>query len=136
MNELSHKTAALSLDSRGLLDRMLDTSHLAHVVPRLSPEVLHRVVQRCGLEDCGELVALATPDQLAGVFDLDLWRAANQAWTSSSTPIASACGSKCWWNPAPTVAAQTLARMDVDLVIAALAHHARVFDPAAVSPSV
>ena len=37
--------------------------------------MLHRVIQRCGLEDCGELVALATPDQLAAVFDLDLWRA-------------------------------------------------------------
>src|SRR5215813_12198339 len=30
---------------------------------------------RCGLEDCGELVALATPEQLTRVFDLDLWRA-------------------------------------------------------------
>ena len=44
------------------------------VVPRLPPEMLHRVIQSCGLEDCGELVALATPDQLARVFDLDLWR--------------------------------------------------------------
>ena len=33
------------------------------------------------------------------------------------------------------VAAQIVARMDVDLVAAALAHHARVFDLAAVSPS-
>src|SRR6266481_5967060 len=61
-------------DSRRLLDRILDTPHLAQVVPRLPPEVLHRVVQSCGLEDCGELVALATPAQLARVFDLDLWR--------------------------------------------------------------
>lgn len=29
--------------------------------------MLHRVVQSCGLEDSGELLALATPDQLAGV---------------------------------------------------------------------
>ena len=52
-------------DPRRLLDRILDTPHLAHVVPRLQPEVLHRVIQSCGLEDCGELVALATPGQLA-----------------------------------------------------------------------
>src|SRR5512147_2601443 len=58
-----------------LLDRILDTPHLAHVVPRLQPELLHRVIQYCGLEDCGELVALATPEQLARVFDLDLWHA-------------------------------------------------------------
>ena len=56
---------------------------------------------------------------------------ANQAWTSSSTPIVSACGSKCWWNRGASVAAQKLAEMDVDLVIAALAQHARVFDRAA-----
>src|SRR5437899_1704707 len=61
-------------DPRGLLARILDTPHVAHVVPRLQPEVLHRVIQSCGLEDCGELVALATPEQLACVFDLDLWR--------------------------------------------------------------
>src|SRR5437870_3677664 len=57
----------------GLLERILDTPHLAHVVPRLPPEVLHRVIQSCGLADCGELVALATPRQLERVFDLDLW---------------------------------------------------------------
>src|SRR5712692_8945197 len=63
-------------DARGrsLLDRILDTPHIAQVVPRLQPELLHRVIQSCGLEDCAELVALATPGQLARVFDLDLWR--------------------------------------------------------------
>ena len=75
MNQLRNKTAALSPDSRGLLERVLDTSDFALVVPRLSPDVLHRIVQRCGLEDCGELLAMATPEQLAGVLDLDLWRA-------------------------------------------------------------
>src|ERR1700730_1736358 len=64
------------LDPRRLLDRILDTPHLARVVPQLQPQVLHRVIQNFGLEDCGELVALATPEQLARVFDLDLWRAA------------------------------------------------------------
>src|SRR5262249_21297375 len=36
---------------------------------------LHRVIDRCGLEDCVELVALATPRQLERVLDTDLWRA-------------------------------------------------------------
>jgi hypothetical protein len=49
-------------DQRRLLGRILDTPHLAHIVPRLQPEVLHRVIQSCGLEDCGELVALGQPD--------------------------------------------------------------------------
>src|SRR4051794_15428186 len=59
-----------------LLDRILDIPHLAQVVPRLQPDLLHLVIQRCGLEDCAELVALTTPDQLARLFELDLWRAA------------------------------------------------------------
>ena len=58
---------------QGLLGRILDIPQLARVVPLLQPEVLHRVIQTCGLEDCAELVALATPDQLLRVFDLDLW---------------------------------------------------------------
>ena len=67
----------LSQDRRTLLARILDTPHLERVVPRLQPELLHRVIQRCGLEDCGELVALATPEQITRIFDLDLWRPAH-----------------------------------------------------------
>src|SRR5262245_44120560 len=54
---------------RGLLDRILNTPSLEHVVPRLRPDLLHPVIQTCGLEDCGEIVALATPEQLARIFD-------------------------------------------------------------------
>src|SRR6516162_2624975 len=60
-------------DRRTVLARILDTPHLEQVVPRLSPDILHRVIQNCGLEDCGELVMLATPRQLRRIFDLDLW---------------------------------------------------------------
>ena len=65
-----------SQDRRTVLARILDTPHLEQVVPRLQPDLLHRVIQSCGLEDCGELVALATPEQLTRIFDLDLWRSA------------------------------------------------------------
>src|SRR5687768_6750068 len=58
-----------------VLERVLGTPHLAQVIPRLQPEVLHRLIQRYGLEDCVELVAHATPGQLARVFALDWWRA-------------------------------------------------------------
>ena len=61
-------------DSRLLLDRLLNTPDLARIVPQLRPDVLHRVIQRCGLEDCAELVAFATPEQLALILDVDIWR--------------------------------------------------------------
>jgi hypothetical protein len=47
---------------------------LAEVAPRLQPELLHRVITVHGLEDCVDLVAQVTPQQLAhdliGVFQV------------------------------------------------------------------
>src|SRR5689334_16181159 len=57
------------------LARLLASAPLAHVVPRLAPELLHRLVEQRGLADSGELLAHATPTQWARLFDLDLWRA-------------------------------------------------------------
>ncbi|MBI4956112.1 MAG: hypothetical protein HY908_29100, partial [Myxococcales bacterium] len=62
--------------TRQLLARILDAPDLPAQVQALAPAVLARVVEHIGLEDAGELVALATPEQLALVFDHDLWRAA------------------------------------------------------------
>src|SRR5262245_52522755 len=53
-----------------------DAAHLARTVPHLSPESLHQLIRHSGLEASGEIVALATPAQLASVFDMDLWRSA------------------------------------------------------------
>src|SRR5262245_42867919 len=66
----------MNQERRTALVRILGTANLEHVVPHLQPEVLHRAIQTCGLEDSGELVMLATPEQLTRVFDLDLWRSA------------------------------------------------------------
>jgi hypothetical protein len=57
-----------------LLARLLDSPHLAAEVQSLPPELLGRVIEHVGLEDAGELVAFATTEQLARVFDDDLWR--------------------------------------------------------------
>jgi hypothetical protein len=122
-------------DPRCLLDRILDTPHLAHVVPGLQPEVLHRVIQSCGLEDCGELVALATPDQLARIFDLDLWRTGQPGMDEQFDADRFGVWLEVLMESGAAVAAQRLADMDVKLVTAGLAEHALVFDNAARSPS-
>lgn len=122
-------------EPRGLLDRILDTPHLARVVPRLPPDVLHRVIQNCGLEDCGALVALATPGQLAAVFDLDLWRPAQPGLDEQFNADRFGLWLEVMMESGATVAAQKLADVDVDLAIAAFAQHVLVFDPAPVSPS-
>src|SRR5437868_3106424 len=124
-------------DSRPLLARILETPDLARVVPRLPPDVLHRVIQNCGLEDCSELVALATPGQLMAVFDLDLWRSARPGLNEEDQFDADRFG--LWlevlMESGETIAARQFAEIDIDLAIAGLAQHVRVFDPAAGVPS-
>ena len=102
-------------------------------VPRLQPELLHRVIQTCGLEDCGELVALATPDQLARVFDLDLWRAAQSGLDEQFDADRFGVWLEVLVERGARVAAQKLAGMDAGLITAGFAQHARVFDRAAIT---
>ena len=60
--------------SRQLLARVLDERELVAAIQHLTPPALARLIDHVGLEDAGELIALATTDQLARVFDEDLWR--------------------------------------------------------------
>jgi hypothetical protein len=59
--------------SRNLLARVLDAPELARQVAGLDPTTLSRLIDRVGLEDAGEIVALASTSQLLGLFDEDLW---------------------------------------------------------------
>jgi hypothetical protein len=120
-------------EPQGLLERILSTPHLAHVVPRLQPEVIHRVIQRCGLEDSSELVALATPEQLERVFDLDLWRAARPGRDEQFDADRFGVWLEVLAEAGADLAAQKLAEMDTAIVTAGFAQHLRVFDSAAVS---
>jgi hypothetical protein len=120
--------------SRQLLARLVDAPHLAAVVPHLAPETLHQLIRHWGLDACGELVANATPEQLASVFDLDLWGQGQPGrddrldaarfgeWLEALADIDS------------TVAARVLAAMDETLAIAGLSRFVRVFDPATMAP--
>ena len=60
--------------SRSLLARVLETPDLAAQIEALAPPALASLIDRIGLEDAGELVAFATPEQLAHLFDHDLWK--------------------------------------------------------------
>jgi hypothetical protein len=118
---------------RPLLDRLLDTPHLAKAIPRLQPELLHRVIQACGLEDSADVVALATPQQLAQVFDLDLWRAPTAGVEEELDPDRFGVWLEVLMQSGAAVAAQKLAAIDLDLIVACLAQHLVVYDRGAVS---
>jgi hypothetical protein len=115
-----------------LLDRLLHTPHLAYVVPRLQPELIHRVIQRCGLEDSSEFVALATPEQLERVFDLDLWRAVRPGQDEQFDADRFGVWLEVLAESGADVAARKLAEMDAGVVTAGFAQHLRVYDRAAV----
>ena len=119
-----------------VLARITDNAYLARAVPLLQPEVLHAVIAHCGLQDCGELLALAIPEQLSAIFDLDLWRA-----THTGADEQFDAGRFCEWlevlvDTGPAIAAARLAKMDVALVIAGLSPSISVYDPAVFSPDV
>src|SRR4029079_16590209 len=123
-----------SRSSGRLLDRILNTPQLARVVPQLQPEVLHRLIQHCGLEDCGELLTLATPGQLTRVFDLDVWRASAPGGDEQFDAGRFGTWLEVMVDTGVSSAAATLAAMDVNLLAAAFAELIRVCDYAAVAP--
>ncbi len=58
-----------------LIGHILDRPELVAAVRELPVATLSRLIERVGLEDAGELVALASAEQLEAMFDEDLWRA-------------------------------------------------------------
>src|SRR5262245_7684203 len=61
--------------STHLLMRILERPGLVAAVRELPGAVLGKLIDRIGLADAGELVALAATAQLERIFDDDLWRA-------------------------------------------------------------
>jgi hypothetical protein len=61
--------------SSALLMRILERPELVSAVRELPAPVLGQLIDRIGLEDAGELVALASTAQLERMFDDDLWKA-------------------------------------------------------------
>ena len=120
--------------STSLLDRLLDTPQLARVVPQLPADVLHRVVQHCGLEACGELLVLATPRQLTAVCNLDLWGARRPGLEEAFDAERFGLWLEVLVECGVSVAAHTVAQMDPDLVVFGMAQHVRVSDQAAGIP--
>ncbi|MFT3925943.1 MAG: DUF6178 family protein [Myxococcales bacterium] len=58
-----------------LLRHILEHPSLTAAVRELPGPALANLIARVGLEDAGEIVAMASDEQLASVFDEDLWRA-------------------------------------------------------------
>ncbi len=117
-----------------VLARITADPQLALAVPLLPPEILHRAIAHFGLQDCGELLTLATPAQLTAVFDLDLWKA-DRAGSDEQFDASRFCE---WLevlvDAGPEIAADRVSKMDEALVVAGLSPQIRVFDPGVFEP--
>ena len=71
-----------------------NSSQLARLVPRLAPEALHRLIKDHGLEECGALVAHATP---AATHAYNVIAAVNGRRTNLD-PVIVMTPRSGWWN--------------------------------------
>jgi uncharacterized protein DUF6178 len=123
-------------ESTSALARLLDTPHLAQVVSRLTPEVLHQVIRHHGLDACGALVAAASPQQVAAILDLDLWRPTAAGGTEQFDAARFGVWLEALMEEGDAVAARVIAAMDERLAVAGLSRYVRVFDPGVFEPVV
>jgi Family of unknown function (DUF6178) len=114
-----------------LLERLLDTPNLPQVVRELDPQILHRLVRVVGLEDCGEIVSLATPAQLTRVFDVDLWRSDRPGHAERFDAARFGIWLEVLVESGLANAALKVAGLDVDFVTSAILAHVMVIDQAA-----
>src|SRR6185437_2737081 len=71
---LSRFRAALARARRGRrAEAILAEPEAARLVPLLPVQELYYAIEEVGLADAGELVALASPEQVQGLIDLDAW---------------------------------------------------------------
>jgi hypothetical protein len=117
---------------RSFLDRVLHTPDLAKVVPHLPADLVHQIIQHCGLADSAELVALLTPRQIGRVLDSDVWRV-NAAGEERVDAERFGLWVDVLMQSGPEIASEKIVGLDIDLVIAGLSRHIAAFDAAAVS---
>jgi len=117
------------------LARLLDAPFLARVVPYLPPETLQELIRYRGLEACGEIVTAATPAQLTGLLDLDLWRHGRAGRDHLFDVDRFGEWLEVLVDTGNSVAARTVAALDKDLVITGLSGYVRVFDAGIFEPT-
>src|ERR1700733_13747011 len=105
-----------SANPRTLLERILGRPDLVGAVQASPPAALLRLIDRVGLEDAGELVALTTVDQLRRVFDEDVWRSERPGDDQRFDPARFTLWLEVMLEAGDRVAADKLVELPEDLV--------------------
>jgi hypothetical protein len=110
------------------LRRVLERPELVAAVRELPGAVLGGLIERIGLEDAGEIVALASAEQLAQVFDQDLWRAQRAGADEDFQPARFGLWLEVLAEAGDEFLARRLAALPEDLLLLALHRAVLVLD--------
>ena len=113
-------TLAQTMQPHNLLNHILDQPGLVGTIRNLDACVLSKLIQHIGLEDAGELVSLATVEQLKSIFDEDLWRSDTPGKDETFDADRFALWLEIMLETGPAFAAQTIMDLDEDLITLAL----------------
>jgi hypothetical protein len=116
------------LAPRALLTRILDEPNLVAAVQALPAPALGKLIDHVGLEDAGEIVALATTSQLKRIFDDDLWRSERPGQDETFDAHRFALWLEVMLEAGDAFAAEKLADLPEDLVTLALHKHVLVIN--------
>jgi hypothetical protein len=114
--------------SRSLLSRVLDQPDLPAQIQNLPSVVFGKLIDQIGLEDAGELVALATTEQIAHAFDEDLWKNLRPGQEEHFDTDRFLVWLEVLLEAGDAFAASRLVEMPEDLVTLALHKHILVLD--------
>jgi hypothetical protein len=120
---LSRFRAALARARRGRrADALIAEPDAARLVPQLPVQELYYAIQEVGLADATELLALASPEQVQGLVDLDVWErdqldvARLQPWLDALV------------DAGPLKLAAAVEALDGEVIALALQRQAHVYD--------
>lgn len=111
-----------------LLNHILDQPGLVEIIQNLDTGVLARLIEHIGLEDCAEIVAMTTVEQLRRLFDIDLWRDAAPGHDERFDADRFCLWLEVMLEAGPAFAASKIAQLDEDLVVLALCKQLLVID--------
>jgi hypothetical protein len=121
-------TGPAPLSARALLARILEQPNLVAAVQALPAPALGKLINHVGLEDAGEIVALATSEQIRHIFDDDLWRSPRPGQDEAFDADRFALWLEIMLEAGEAFAAQRLAELPEDLVTLALARQVLVIN--------
>ncbi|HRI69269.1 MAG TPA: DUF6178 family protein [Polyangium sp.] len=123
------KTSLLrSSTSKSLLTRWIDMPDLVQNVRALPPPTFSTLVRHIGVEDAGELVALATTEQLVAAFDEDLFTNVRPGERETFDPQRFVTWLEVLLEAGDDIAATKIAALSEDFVIQAVSNLVLVLD--------